>query len=164
MAPSSADAMADLRNRVTVALGVTARPDARRRFFVRRQSVVRRLVNEAELCEMLVSNWGFEELKPETLGFLEQARCFRQAEIVIGAQGSGLSNATFCAPGASVVTLCTGHAGNFPSWADALRQLGVRHIFAVGRGVPDSHALRHHWDFEVDANVLTEVLGELLGV
>jgi len=162
IAPSSADAMKFLRDRLARQLQL-GESHGGERLFVRRHSSVRHLVNQDALCELLVRGWGFQELRPEALSFTEQVSHFSRAEVVVGAQGSGLTNATFCAPGAKIITLCTGYAGNYPSWAQALGEMGVRHLFVTGRGLQDSHSLRHHWDFEVNPRVLEATLEELLG-
>ena len=78
VAPSAVGGLAYLRERMHAALGAVVTHGARR-VVVRRRSSTRRVVNEDALCDMLVSEWGFEELHPETLNFSEQVARFRDA-------------------------------------------------------------------------------------
>lgn len=158
--PSSVDGMAYLRTRMLAAL---PGPAARRggRLIVRRRSNTRRVLNEDALSDMLVREWGFEELHPETLSFAEQVRRFHAAEVIVGAQGSAMSNCVFCAPGTVVVSLCSSFAANFPSWAHALEQLGVRHCFLVGEAQEGSHPLPIQRDVHIDPDALRDALAGL---
>jgi capsular polysaccharide biosynthesis protein len=131
------------------------------RIFVRRQSSTRRVLNENELCDMLVSEWGFEAVEPHTLRFAEQVRRFHGADVIVGAQGSAMSNCTFCAPGTRVITLCSSFAANFPSWADALERIELRHCFVVGEEVEASHELPVQRDCLVDQDALRVALTNL---
>lgn len=160
VSPASVDGMARLRQRVLDALPP---PTGRRggRLLVRRRSATRRVQNEEALCELLVRDWGFEELHPETLDFADQVRRFHGADVIVGAQGSAMSNCVFCAPGSVVVSLCSSFAGNFPSWAHALEQLGLRHCFVVGDAQPDTHALPIQRDIRVAPDALREALLQL---
>ncbi|RTL43508.1 MAG: glycosyltransferase family 61 protein [Burkholderiales bacterium] len=162
VSPASVDGMARLRQRVLDALPA---PTERRggRLLVRRRSLTRRVQNEDALRDLLVAEWGFEELHPETLDFADQVRRFQGADVIVGAQGSAMSNAVFCAPGSVVVSLCSSFAANFPAWAHALEQLGVRHCFVVGEAQPGSHALPLQRDIRVEPDAVREAL-RLLGV
>lgn len=157
VAPSSVDGMAYLRKRVLSALpGPPLRLGGR--LLVRRRSKTRRVRNEDALSDILVRQWGFEELHPETLSFVDQVRRFHAADVVVGAQGSAMSNCVFCAPGSVVVSLCSSFAGNFPSWAHALEQLGMRHCFVVGESLQDTHVLPIQRDIHVEPDVLRDAL------
>ncbi|MDR7271887.1 capsular polysaccharide biosynthesis protein/thioredoxin-like negative regulator of GroEL [Pelomonas saccharophila] len=160
VAPSAVGGLIYLRGRMHAAVGGSRAPRGSR-LLVRRRSSTRRVVNEDLLSEMLVGEWGFEELHPETLSFAEQVRRFRDADVVVGAQGSAMSNCVFCTPGARVVSLCSTFAANFPSWAHALEQLGVGHCFVVGEAVADSHPLLIQRDIHVDPSQLLQALGQL---
>lgn len=160
VAPSAAVGFAYLRERMHAALG-GKRVHGGRRLLVRRRSSTRRVVNEDALCRMLVSDWGFEELHPEVLQFAEQVERFRDADVIVGAQGSAMSNCVFCTPGARVVSLCSTFAANFPSWADALERLGVQHCFVVGEAVAESHVLAIQRDIRVEPDKVLEALARL---
>lgn len=156
VAPSSVGGLAFLRERMLTALG--SPPRQGRRMLVRRSSGTRRVLNEAEVCDMLVRHWGFEELYPEMLGFADQVSRFHDADVVVGVQGSALSNCVFCAPGTRIVALCSGFAANFPSWAHALECLGMQHGFVVGEAQEGSHVLAIQCDFHVDLEALGNAL------
>lgn len=160
VAPASLPGMVYLRRRMLAALSGSLAPRGGR-LFLRRRSATRRVQNEDALCDMLVRDWGFEELQPETLSFADQVRRFHAAEVIVGAQGSAMSNCVFCAPGTLVVSLCSPFAANFPSWADALEQMGIRHCFVVGEPLEGSHPLLIQRDVRIEANVLRDALSEL---
>ena len=129
---------------------------------MKRASRLRKLVNEGEVFERLERLFGFEAVNPEELDFADQVRLFNEADIVVGAHGSALSNGLFCRPGAAMVQLCTTYPGNLPSWSSSLRELGVNHEFVIGREIAGSHPVRHHWDFLVDPLLLVNVVADLL--
>lgn len=160
LAPAHVPSLAYLRERAEVALGAPVQ-SRQRRLFIRRRSVLRRLVNEEALCEALTRDWGFEALWPETMSFEEQVRWFRDAEVVVGAQGSAMSNCVFCAPGTKIASICSGYAANFPAWAAALEAMGMRHCFLVGEGIENTHPIRLHWDLSLELRQIIEVLEEL---
>lgn len=157
VAPSSVGGMAYLRERVLAALPEMCQRRGSR-LLIRRRSNTRRVCNEDALSDMLVREWGFEELHPETLGFADQVQRFRAAEVIVGAQGSAMSNCVFCAPGSLVVSMCSSIAANFPSWAHALEQLGVRHCFVVGEAQEGTHVLPIQRDLHIDPDALRHAL------
>ncbi len=129
-----------------------------RRLFVRRGTPLRGLVNQDEVEAHLVRRWSFQPIQPEALTFDEQARQFSEAEWVVGAHGSALSNAVLCPPGARMLTLFNGQPGNLPSWAAALEALSVSHAFVAGQAEAGSHPVRHHWRFRIDLALLDEAM------
>jgi capsular polysaccharide biosynthesis protein len=157
VAPSRADGLAWLRERMLGALAGTLMPRGSR-LLLRRRSATRRVLNEDAVCDLLVRDWGFEVLYPETLGFADQVRRLHAAEVVVGAQGSAMSNCVFCAPGTRVVSICSRFAGNFPSWADALEQLGIQHCFLACEAEADSHPLPIQRHLRVDLQALVDAL------
>ena len=64
----------------------------------------RRLLNEEEIFERL-KPYGFELIIPSTLSVAEQIAVFSQAEIVVGAHGSGFSNMMFASPQAKMIEI-----------------------------------------------------------
>lgn len=132
-----------------------------RRWFVRRGTPLRGLVNQDEVEAHLVRRWAFQPIQPEALAFDEQVELFSEAEWVVGAHGSALSNAVVCPSGARMLTLFNGQPGNLPSWAAALEALGVCHAFVAGQAEPDSHPVRHHWRFRIDLAVLDAAMSAM---
>ncbi|MFC5354298.1 glycosyltransferase family 61 protein [Azospirillum himalayense] len=89
--------------------GLPQHPSARRRLFVsRRDSDRPRIVNEAALAEALAP-LGFELVVPGAMSVEAQARCFREAAVVVGSHGAGLVNVGFCVPGTTVVEILGSH-------------------------------------------------------
>ncbi len=106
-------------------------PRRRRLFLSRAKAGTRRLTNEDELLAMLERH-GFERVFPEDLPLIEQVRLFAEAEIVVGAHGSGLINLLFCAPGTAVIEIFSPNYMNVMYWALA-NQLGLDYAYVRGR-------------------------------
>jgi hypothetical protein len=101
-------------------LGASARkgPPGRRLFVSRRQlGRTTRIVNEEELLEV-AEGYGFVEVMPEKLPYSKQLGRFSDAEIVVGAHGSGLANAIFMARGTGLCELAPArlHAEKVPNF------------------------------------------------
>lgn len=117
----------------------------------------RRMRNEDGLIAELESR-GFKIVVPGSLSFLEQARLFRGADLVIGAHGAGMTNIVFCEPGAVVYEILPAHYSNacfcnlahtcaLKYWADAFED--------EGQGPPN---LR---DWQSDTNLIIRRLDEI---
>jgi hypothetical protein len=74
------------------------------RFFVRRTSYGRNLVNEQEVLDFF-ERAGWSIVDPARLGFAEQVGLFAGAEAVCGIHGSGLANVVWCPAGCKVIEL-----------------------------------------------------------
>jgi capsular polysaccharide biosynthesis protein len=90
-----------------------------RRLFIPRRQLTRtsRIANEDELLD-IAADYGFVEFVPEELPYSEQIRRFSEAEIVVGAHGSGLANAIFMARGTGLCELAPArlHAAKVPNF------------------------------------------------
>ncbi len=64
----------------------------------------RRIVNEAELLPIL-RDYGFQVVRLEELTFSEQVGLFRNAEVVVAPNGSGLANLVFSSKGMTVIEI-----------------------------------------------------------
>lgn len=159
VAPSSIGGMVYLRDRMIAAVSAPKRQ--RRRFFVRRCSGTRQVLNEGDVRDLLINDWGFEELYPEALTFADQVRSFHDADVVVGVQGSALSNCVFCRPGTRVIAFCSGFSANFPAWAHALECVGLQHCFVAGEAQQGSHFLAIQCDFRVNLEALGAALSAL---
>jgi predicted O-methyltransferase YrrM len=73
--------------------------------------VVRNLIGETELFDLLRDTFGFERISPGTLPFDEQIALFSQAEIVIGLHGAGLANIVFCKRGTLIIEISSREYG-----------------------------------------------------
>jgi hypothetical protein len=92
----------------------------------------RRYVEEAQLLPHLERR-GFEVLDPGSLSVQEQIDTFASAEIVVAPHGAGLTNITFCRPGAKVLELFAATYVHLGLWtiADAVG-LDYRYLVADG--------------------------------
>jgi len=130
---------------------------ARKRIYVRRNSGLRKLVNDQQISEVLTAA-GFTVIAPEELSFSEQVRLFSQAEFVIGATGAAMANLMFCPPGSRVHVLMAQHE-DMPYWywqrlADCI---GIDLSYGLGE-VCAAHDKGFHADFTVDINHIGNVL------
>ncbi len=76
-----------------------------KRIYISRQGAKwRRVINEADLVDMLAGH-GFESVQMEALTVLEQAALMQSAEAVISIHGAGLTNIVFCEPGTRIIEI-----------------------------------------------------------
>ncbi len=73
-------------------------------YISRAQARQRRIANEAELLPIL-RDYGFHVVRLEELTFGEQMGLFRNAEVVVAPNGSGLANLVFSSKGTTVIEL-----------------------------------------------------------
>ena len=85
-------------------LGLHGAVGGRRLFLPRRPAQGRSVRNLDEVAACLRPH-GFETLHPEDMPWRDQVALFRQAEMVVGVQGSALTTTMFCRPGARVLSL-----------------------------------------------------------
>ena len=99
-------ALVELRKRLRAASSAPPAPGARRIYVSRRDARRRRqwVRNEAEI-EALFHGRGFEVLSMAECPLDEQARIFREAGMVAGISGAGLTNLIFSPPGTQVIVL-----------------------------------------------------------
>ncbi|GAN77302.1 glycosyltransferase family 61 protein [Acidisphaera rubrifaciens] len=96
--------------RLRAAIPLAGRP--RRRIYVARtDAAARRMRSEAALIDRLAAA-GFEIVVPGALTFRQQAALFREARLVVGAHGAGMTNIVFCEPGAVILELMPAHNVN----------------------------------------------------
>jgi capsular polysaccharide biosynthesis protein len=88
--------------------GFAEPPLRHRRFYLRRGSRYRALLNEIEIEERL-ADWGFELLSPDGLSIHTQIRLFREAEIIVAPTGAALTNIVWCQPDTPVIVLASDH-------------------------------------------------------
>ena len=76
---------------------------AHRRIYIsRRNAVVRRVLNEDRVIDIL-KTYGFEIIESETLAFIEQIALFKASDIVCAPHGAGLTNIAFCPEGTRII-------------------------------------------------------------
>lgn len=82
---------------------------AKRVFISRQDASKRRITNEHEL-ENILTEFNFVKVELRKLTFLEQAKLFASAEIVVAPHGAGLANVLFCNAGVKVLELLPCHS------------------------------------------------------
>lgn len=104
--------------------------DAQRTIYVSREDTLkRRMLNEAELCERLKAE-GVEIIVPSRHSIAEQIDLFRSAKIIIGPHGAGLANIVFCERGTTLYEIMRdrglnssmanlAHSAGLNYWAEA---------------------------------------------
>ncbi len=92
-----------IRSRAAARLPEEGEP-SRRLFVARRPPNSRAIVNFDALWDML-QGMGFELVEPEKLDFAEQVALFRDARIVVGQMGAGMTNSLFCRPATNLIYL-----------------------------------------------------------
>jgi capsular polysaccharide biosynthesis protein len=128
-----------LRTQLLAGCQVTATTGTRRVYVSRRLAAHRRPTNEPEIDAMLQNN-GLETDVLEQLSFREQVAPFAQADIVVGPQGSGLTNMLFAPAGAILVDIQdpTRVKPFFWSLAEVLEQ---EYRYVLGETVPNPGGL-----------------------
>ncbi len=97
--PTNPEALSKIRNFFLNHYGVDHDLRGKRLIYASRaDSPIRRLIDEKELLDELTAR-GFEVVIPGKLSHEEQIRTFKEARMVIGTHGAGLTNLMFCNPG-----------------------------------------------------------------
>lgn len=130
--------------------------DTPRRILISRESrkTWRNMLNYEAVKIMLVSDYGFEVVAPETLTLEDEVATYANAEIVIGAEGAGMYGAVFSRPGSIYLTLCDeDYVMPILGTLAHIRNIDIGYIFGeslradadVRRRLPYGHA-----DFVID--------------
>jgi hypothetical protein len=136
----------------------------RSRIFISRRNSRARSICNIESVEKIATQEGFEIVQPETLSFLDQARLFFHASIVVGASGASFSNLAFCSPGATVLELrpvIPTHPSASFFWSNYAKECGIHHC-ALDT-LPDGNIQASHHDlrFVVDEDLFKVRLRDL---
>lgn len=103
----------------------------RNRLYITRQSTrARRVINEADVLEVL-EPLGFQWVALESLSVIEQAAWLASAEVVIAPHGGGLTNLVFCQPGTTVIELFSPHY-LYPCYWLVSNQVGLKYYYLPG--------------------------------
>ena len=143
-------------NRLLARLPVNEGMTPKSIFVDRRESSLRKLVNEDELLAALPD---FTPVKLEALSRIDQIRLFANAEIIVAPHGAGLTNIGFCRRGTIVVELMM---DTYCNWCyrriAALR--GLTYMPVLGRSLDawKVEASLHLQTWTVDVGDLTEAV------
>lgn len=76
-----------------------------RKVFISREGCGRNL-NEESIFYDQISKMGFVKINPKEMTYLEQIRYLKDADIVVGVMGAGLTNMMFCKRNTTVISIC----------------------------------------------------------
>lgn len=141
----------------------------RTRIYISRgKARLRRVVNDAEVSEML-SHYGFQTVFAEELTYEDQVSLFSRAEFIIGAHGAGLTNMLFASPGFAAIELFNQYYTRV-YWS-LCGALGGKHYRQVSsdkitppEGETDSTQSRKNADFIVDLEALRYQVEDVLKI
>lgn len=132
------------------------------RIYVQRDSSVRKLVNAAEIEDILCQH-GFALIDPGKLTFREQVSLFAHAKVIIGPTGAAMANAIFCQPGTEVGILMATHKHMiYKYWSAMLTPLNINVSYLLGKIVANQFR-GIHGDFLVPESAISDFLAELGG-
>ena len=130
--------------------GPRSQSQARRRIYISRgdRKRTRCVANEPELEPVLV-RWGIEPVSLDSMGVREQAKMFRQAELIVAPHGAALVNVAFCEPGTKILELFSPRYVNY-CFRVIAGLCGLEYSYVIGEG----HASRLRGDqFDVSADI-----------
>lgn len=128
-----------------------------RLYITRQDALVRRLQNERRLMDEL-SNIGFASVNLSEMTLYEQISLFRQAEVVVGCHGAGLSHVVSMNAGAKLLEIV--HPRRFwPTYRAIAARQGVQYGFVLGEDQIEQSG--DSFDFEVNLVKTMNVLKSL---
>jgi hypothetical protein len=133
-------------------------PPGSRAFLISRGDVDnRRLLNEAALAEAL-SDWRVEVVNTGRMGVAAQRDLMKEARLIIGVHGAGMTNAIFCSAGTAIVELTsTQYIRRCRSYADPSMYNRMNYGVAVLDQVGD------RWVVEANKGNDLEIVPERMG-
>lgn len=147
-----------IKTGVERSLGVADGPRSRI-FLSRKNSVWRRLVNEAELISAL-EPLGFVPVYMEEHSFTEQVRLFQQAEFIVAPNGSALNSLVFSQPDTKTLIIGQKNVFNWGGWLGPMLDLGFKPRFLSGEPTGDHN--HKHSDYAVSASQVRQVVSDML--
>lgn len=133
----------------------------RRLYISRAKAATRRILNEDELVSALAP-LGFERVFLEEYSFLDGVRLLRDAEAVVSAHGSNITNIVFCKKGTPVIEIFS------PKWVAACHystacQVELDYGYVVGRGKVSDHGTRLSENILVNCSEVVDLLDRMMG-
>jgi capsular polysaccharide biosynthesis protein len=142
-------------NQLRRGIGTGPSYKTRPKLFLRRNSTLRHIVNEAEVEEALVAR-GFVVVEPERLTFDEQVAVYSGAGMIVGATGAAMANLVFCPPDCPTVVMMPKFRHTaYWYWRRMAAAAGAGPVVHVSGEQIDPtedpyHALAVHADFAVE--------------
>jgi len=130
-------------------------------FLARPASNHRRLVNKL-VIEGIAQARGFEIVYPETLDIHGQAALLREADFVLGPEGSAFFLAFFARPGTQICLLDHPHTAGMTLLTAPLREIGVQSRMFTGPFAQVEAEFRHCSDYSIDEIAFAQFLDRWL--
>ncbi len=138
--------------------GATESPATSRRFYLaRRANRHRKLVNHAQV-EALAIRSGFEVVYPEDMDFGTQVRMVRDADWIIGPEGSAMFLAFFARAGSRLCILNHTYTLGLPVLTGLLEAIGIDVTILTGPSASVNTELPHFIDYRIDPGVFEAFL------
>ncbi|WP_419226903.1 glycosyltransferase family 61 protein [Alteromonas sp. OM2203] len=103
----------------------------RKKFYISRKDAhTRQILNEKEVEEKLVA-YGFEVIVPRQLSALEQFSVFRNAEVIVGSHGAGLTGLFFCDNSTKIIEIFNPEKGT-AAYGAMSYALGLNYDYILG--------------------------------
>ena len=127
------------------------------KIYLRRNSGIRKIVNNAEI-ESILTRKGFSIVEPEKLNFLEQIILFANTDVVVGGTGAACANLVFCKPSAQFLILISKHESMpYGYWQNMACAVGGRVKYVLG-DVVHSADLGIHGDYTINPSDILDAL------
>lgn len=123
-----------------------AQDNAPKKIYIsRRKSPIRKLIEEEQLVELLVSEFGYQEVFLEDYSLQEQAYLMHQANFVIAPHGAGIPNIVYCKKDTKVLEILPYSWTNVIYWIYAEYQELQYSVFLAGdiNAKPDGYLDYH---------------------
>lgn len=132
-------------------------PDSnlKRIYISRSKAAYRHVLNEDELLDQVLNQYGFQKIILEELSIEDQVRAFYSADTIVSPHGSGLANLVFSKPGTKVIEMFSAVYIR-PFFVELSNVLDLQHYYIVGKKTEDSRT--EHDNMHIDLNELREVL------
>jgi capsular polysaccharide biosynthesis protein len=131
-----------------------------RRIFISRKDARKgRSIRNEEKVLAFLKEYGFEEVSLTGLRFVEQARLFHNAEIILAPHGASLANLVFCQTGVKCIEIFS------PQYISDLyavlsNLVGLEYFYIVGQGRVDQTKSNEDYDIDVaDLQMLFQKAG-----
>lgn len=154
----TAEAFRFIKSGVERSLGTVDGP-RNRIFLSRKNSVWRRLINEAELISTL-EPLGFAPVYLEEHSFTEQVRLFQKAEFIVAPNGSALNSLVFSQPDTKTLIIGQENVFNWGGWLGPMMDLGFDPRFLSGKPIGDLNNKQS--DYVVSASQVLQIVSNML--
>jgi capsular polysaccharide biosynthesis protein len=150
---------AEIRRRITRGLGLEESAQPELRLYLSRSTARRRRVANENALRHLLGQYGFIEIRPETLSMREQVSLFQRAEVIVGPHGAALGGIVF-APRAKVLVLYPQRNPGEYFYTMAQR-LGIEHYGVAHDFVGEEDDVE---EFNVDLSATEAMLEDKMGL